>query len=68
MTSGHRANLMTWWDLAMQSKASPSLDQNNPRMLQVSGGSGFTLYRINIQNSPKFHVVTTGVKGFIAWE
>ena len=67
MTSGHRANLMTWWDLAMQSKASPALDQNNPRMLQVSGGSGFTLYRINIQNSPKFHVVTSGVKGFTAW-
>ncbi|MFP4897564.1 glycosyl hydrolase family 28 protein, partial [Paraburkholderia sp. EG304] len=43
------------------------LHQQNPRLVQVTGGSAFTLYRITLQNSPNFHVVTDGVAGVVAW-
>lgn len=67
LTSGKYANRVTWWDLSIQSKAKPTLQQNNPRMLQVNGGRGFTLYRVSIVNAPKFHVGTLLTDGFIAW-
>lgn len=67
LTSGHHANKVTWWDLSIQSKSSPALSQNNPRMIQVSGGSNFTFYKITIQNAPKFHVGTSNVDGITAW-
>jgi polygalacturonase len=67
LTSGPQANRVTWWDLSIQSKASPALQQNNPRLLQVTGGSGFTLYRITLTNSPKFHVGTLETDHFTGW-
>ncbi|MBN1378633.1 MAG: polygalacturonase [Gammaproteobacteria bacterium] len=67
LTSGPRALQVTWWDLAMQSKARPKLQQNNPRMIEINGGSDFTLYKINIQNAPKFHFVGRDLDGLIVW-
>jgi polygalacturonase len=67
LTSGHHANKVTWWDLAIQTKSSTALQQNNFRMLQVTGGSGFTLYGVTLTNSPKFHVGTSNTDRFTAW-
>lgn len=67
LTSGPNANRVTWWDLSIQSKAKRPLQQNNPRLLQVTGGNHFTLYQITLTNSPKFHVGTNGSDDFIAW-
>jgi polygalacturonase len=67
LTSGSLANKTTWWDLSMQSKASPKLEQNNPRMIQISGGKNFTFYKITLSNSPKFHVGTTDLDGMTLW-
>lgn len=67
LTSGPNANKATWWDLSIQSKSKHPLQQNNPRLLQVTGGSHFTLYQITLTNSPKFHVGTTASDNFIAW-
>lgn len=68
LTSGPYANKATWWDLSIQSKARPALQQNNPRMLQVTGGNHFTLYHITLTNSPKFHVGTNAADDFVAWD
>lgn len=65
LTAGPNAGLRTWWDVAWQSKL--GLNQQNPRLIQVTGGRRFTLHRITIQNSPNFHVVTSGVAGVTAW-
>jgi polygalacturonase len=67
LTSGSHPNKVTWWDLSIQSKSSTALQQNNFRLLQVTGGSGFTLYKITLTNSPKFHVGTSGTDGFTGW-
>lgn len=68
LTSGNHANKVTWWDLSIQSKSSPSLQQNNFRLLNVTGGSGFTLYHITLTNSPKFHVGTSATDSFTGWD
>ena len=65
LTSGPNAGSRSWWDVAYQSKS--GLNQQNPRLLQVNGGSRFTLYRVTLQNSPNFHIVTDGVSGVTAW-
>lgn len=66
LTSGANAGKMTWWDVAMLNK-STGKNQNNPRLIQLFGGSDFTLYRIALQNAPAFHVVPSDVNGFTAW-
>lgn len=66
LTSGPNAGVRTWWDVAYQNKTS-GLNQQNPRLIQITGGSAFTLYRITLENSPNFHVVTDGVAGVTAW-
>ncbi|WP_243468463.1 glycosyl hydrolase family 28 protein [Paraburkholderia sp. PGU19] len=37
------------------------------RVSSINNGSNFTLYRVTLQNAPKFHVVPSGVQGFTAW-
>jgi polygalacturonase len=39
---------------------------NSPALIQVRGATNFTLYRITLHNSPKFHV-KLGANGFIVW-
>lgn len=67
LTSGLYANKLTWWDVGALTKTMSNASQNNPRLIQVNGGSNFSLYRITLQNAPKFHVVTSGVSGVTAW-
>ena len=66
ITSGPNTGLRSWWDVAYQNKTS-NLNQQNPRLVQVTGGSNFLLYRITLQNSPNFNVVANGVTGVTAW-
>jgi len=66
LTSGANAGKMTWWDVANLLEATGK-KQNNPRLINMIGGSNFTLYRITLQNSPNAHVVVSGVDGFVAW-
>ncbi len=68
MTSGAYAYKATWWDLSMQSKAKPKLEQNNPRLLHIDGGKNFTLYQITFSNSPKFHIGSNDVDRLTAWD
>ncbi|HKF47480.1 MAG TPA: Ig-like domain repeat protein [Terracidiphilus sp.] len=58
----------SWWGLS--SIANGGGNQQNPRFVQMDGGSSnITLYKITIRNSPLFHVSTTGaVSGFTAWD
>jgi polygalacturonase len=68
LTSGPNATgtpLRTWWDVAYQSES--GLNQQVPRMIQVTGGDHFSMYRVTVQNSPNFHVVTDGVAGVTLW-
>lgn len=53
----------TWWDLE-KTYAGKLVA---PRLIQVSGSQGFTLYKITLRNSPKFHVVIDSTNGFTVW-
>jgi polygalacturonase len=55
----------SWWDLA--EKARQGGIQNNPRLLVLSHSDDFTLYRIQLRNSPNFHVYYGNGRGFTAW-
>lgn len=50
----------SWWDQNADSGG------NSPALITVSGASNFTLYRITLHNSPKFHV-KLGAAGFVVW-
>ena len=56
---------LTWWQLA--DKGKPWALQNNPRMIILSACDNFTLYRIQLRNSPNFHVSYSGGNGFTVW-
>jgi len=58
---------MSWWDIGYEANVVQNKSQNNPRLIQINNGSNFTLYRVTLQNAPKFHVVPSGVQGFTAW-
>ena len=38
-----------------------------PRLIQVTGGSNFVLYKVTLKNSPKFHVVIDSTIGYKVW-
>jgi len=67
LTKGANAGAKTWWDVAYQTKLSSKVTQHNPRLLDINGGSNFTLYGVTFQNSPNFHVVFDGLDGITAW-
>ncbi|MBN3764006.1 glycosyl hydrolase family 28 protein [Burkholderia sp. Ac-20365] len=58
---------MSWWDIGWEANVVQNKAQNNPRLIQISNGRNFMLYRVTLQNAPKFHVVPSGVEGFTAW-
>lgn len=66
LTSGQNAGVKTWWDVAYQTKTA-NVTQHNPRLLDVEGGSNFTLYGVTFQNSPNMHVVLDKLDGVTAW-
>jgi polygalacturonase len=49
----------SWWDVNGNGGDSPAL-------IQTSGAKNFTLYRITLHNSPKFHVKLDAA-GFVVW-
>ena len=49
----------SWWDVNGGGGSSPAL-------IQVSGATNFTLYRITLHNSPMFHVKLSA-NGFVVW-
>jgi hypothetical protein len=59
-------NNYTWWDLAHQADLQ-GLNQNNPRMMQLSDVDNTLIYHINLRNSPKFHVAAQRANGFTVW-
>ena len=67
LTEGANAGSKTWWDVAYQTKLSSKVTQHNPRLLDINGGSSFTLYGVTFQNSPNFHLVFDGLDGITAW-
>lgn len=58
---------MSWWDIGWQANVVQNASQNNPRLIQINNGRNFTLYRVTLQNAPKFHVVPSGTDHFVAW-
>ncbi|MGJ7497904.1 glycoside hydrolase family 28 protein [Variovorax sp. RT4R15] len=66
LTSGANAGRRSWWDVAFQNKTE-QLSQQNPLLIQIQGGSDFTLYRAAVLNAPNFHIVTGDVSGITAW-
>jgi len=70
LTSGAYAGKLSWWDVGALTKTGGSsmASQNNPRLVQVNSGSGFTVYRLSLQNAPKFHLVSSGVDGLTVWD
>lgn len=55
----------TWWDVADQALKGGL--QNNFRMITVTASNNFTLYGIQLKDSPNFNVTFTGGNGFTAW-
>ena len=55
----------TWWDVAWDADAT-GRSFSNPRLVDVTRAKGFTLYRITLRNSPKFHVGLES-DGFVVW-
>ncbi len=56
---------LTWWDLA--EKARKGGTENNPRILVLNHCDSFTLYKIQLKDSPNFHVSYSNGNGFTAW-
>jgi polygalacturonase len=55
----------SWYQLALDAKNSGK-NQNNPTLI-VGSANNFTLYDIDLLNSPFFHVVFRSADGFTAW-
>jgi len=45
----------TWWDVAQHALAA-GVSHSNPRLIDVLLADRFTIYRVTLHNSPKFHV------------
>jgi polygalacturonase len=56
----------TWWQLADYANTLNNMDQNNPRLINVTGVTNFVLYKVTLQNSPKFHAYLGG-NGITLW-
>ncbi|WP_045761885.1 glycoside hydrolase family 28 protein [Xanthomonas albilineans] len=66
LTSGPNAGKRSWWDVAYQT-VSQGLIQHAPRLLQIDNSSNIVMYRLTLENSPNFHVLTNNVTGMTAW-
>ena len=56
----------TWWQLARRAQRENTI-QSVPHLIVLNRANDFTMYRITLQNSLKFHVVLNDVDGFTAW-
>jgi polygalacturonase len=56
----------SWWQLSRRAQREHNT-QNVPHLIVLDHAREFTMYRITLRNSPKFHVVLNQVDGFTAW-
>jgi polygalacturonase len=55
----------TWWDVA--AAAASGGNQNNPILVQGSGADDITIYQIELENSPMYHVEIQNGYGLTVW-
>jgi len=55
----------TWWDVA--AAAASGGNQNNPILVQGSGVNNITIYQIELENSPMYHVEIQNGHGLTVW-
>jgi polygalacturonase len=55
----------TWWDVA--AAAASGGNQNNPILVQGSGVNNITIYQIELENSPMYHVEIADGHGLTVW-
>jgi polygalacturonase len=55
----------TWWGVA--AAAASGGNQNNPVLVQGSGVNDITIYQIELENSPMYHVEIIGGYGLTVW-
>ena len=55
----------TWWDVA--AAAASGGNQNNPVLVEGSGVDNLTIYQIELENSPMYHVEVSGGRGLTVW-
>jgi len=53
----------TWWDYEEEYGG----QMGAPRLIQVTGGTNFVLYKVTIKNAPKFQVVIEATNGYKVW-
>jgi polygalacturonase len=53
----------TWWDYEEEYDG----QMGAPRLIQVTGGTNFVLYKVTIKNAPKFQVVIDSTNGYKVW-
>jgi polygalacturonase len=57
----------SWWQLSRRAQREHKA-QNVPHLIVLEHARAFSMYRITLRNSLKFHVVLNQVDGFIAWD
>jgi polygalacturonase len=55
----------TWWDVA--AAADSGGEQNNPVLVEGDGVNQITLYQVELENSPMYHVELIGGFGLTVW-
>jgi polygalacturonase len=55
----------TWWDVA--AAAASGGNQNNPVLVAGSGVDNITVYQIELENSPMYHIEISGGYGLTVW-
>jgi polygalacturonase len=55
----------SWWDVA-QAAASGG-NQNNPVLVEGDGVNNITIYQVELQNSPMYHVYIQNGRGLTVW-
>jgi len=55
----------SWWDVAAAAKSGGN--QNNPVLVYGDGTDNLTIYRVELKNSPMYHVEIVGGRGLTVW-
>jgi len=56
----------SWWQLSRRAQKENAA-QNVPHLIEINRATDFSLYRITLRNSMKYHVILHQVDGFTAW-
>jgi polygalacturonase len=55
----------SWWDIAQT--AAPGGEQNNPSLVEGDGVNNITIYQVELENSPMYHVYIQNGHGLTVW-